>query len=109
MPEFKIGGDAASTRPNDRRFSWFRRMLKEVEARFDLYSRSIGEMSHRLCVDFLSSRIRSFETCSHQVEVENVTILLKALQKSLMFKDMKMRFEGEVDDVGNDLDENGAT
>ena len=110
MPEFKSGGDAASLDQIDRRFSWFRRMLKEVEARFGSVFPEHWKVSHRLCVDFLKlthSQLRDVLS-SGGSEVENVTILLKALQKSLMFeKDMKMRFEGEVDDVGNDLDENG--
>ena len=110
MPEFKNGGDAASLDQIDRRFSWFRRMLKEFEARFESIIPEHWKVPHRLCVDFLNlTHLQLQEVLSSEGdESGNVTILLKALQKTLMFeKDMKLRFEGESDSMGNDLDENG--
>jgi hypothetical protein len=53
MPEFKPGGDAASLDQIERRFSWFRRILREMEVRFASTFPVHWRVPHRLCVAFI--------------------------------------------------------
>lgn len=98
MPEFQSGGDAASLDQIERRFSWFRRLLKEVETRFAKTFPAHWRVPHNLCITFMITTKAQLLSVlnSGNAEVENVTVLLKALQKSLVFeKDMVAKFEAE--------------
>lgn len=102
MPEFKTGGDASSLDQIERRFSWFRRTLREVEHRFDKTFPPRWRVPHSLCIEFLTQTRAQLHAVlqSGEAESENVTVLLKALQRSLVFeKEMSARFEGGSDEV----------
>ena len=113
LSEFQQGGDAASLDQIERRFSWFRRALREVEHRFDKTFPPGWRVAHRMCIDFLRLTREHLEAAlgSGDPEAANVTVLLKALQKSLVFeKEMSVRFEGAADEVTSAheaLDEKG--
>jgi len=111
MPEFKRGGDAASLDQIERRFSWFRRMLKEVETRFAKTFPAQWLVPHRLCVEFMTTTKAGLLLVlnSGDDEVKNVTVLLKALQKSLLFeKDMAAKFEANESMDGTNAAQGGS-
>lgn len=113
MPEFQRGGDASSLDQVERRFAWFRRTIREVEHRFAGTFPEKWNVPHRICLKFLSvTRSHLLAVLSSgDPEVENVTVLLKALQKTLVFeKEMQVKFEGGADVVTSaiaSLDESG--
>ena len=113
MPEFRPGGDASSLDQIERRFSWFRRTLREVEHRFSSVFPGHWRVGHRLAVAFLElTKDQVLQSLSGGgPEAENVTVLLKALQRSLVFeKELCVRFEGSSDEVSAaqaSLDEQG--
>ena len=92
------GGDSASLDQIDRRFAWFRRLLRGIEAKYTDVFPLHWQIPHRIVLDFLAqtkSQLLEVLGCGDP-ELENVTILLKALQKSIMFeKEMMAQFEGE--------------
>lgn len=110
LPEFQRGGDAASLDQIDRRFRWLKRLLVETDKKFGDVFPSHWRVSHRLVLRFLSeTRTQLLAVLqSGDPEVENVTILLKALQKSLSFeKEMEAQFEPDAASRGGDGNPDG--
>jgi hypothetical protein len=113
LAEFARGGDASSLDQVERRFAWFRRVIREVEHRFSGTFPAKWKVPHRICLEFLAvTRSHLLAVLSSgDPEVENVTLLLKALQKTLVFeKEMQVKFEGGADVVTSAiaaLDERG--
>lgn len=113
----------------DRRFAWFRRLLKNIDERFENVFPAHWHLQYKLCLQFLQMtfegvklkvrRVRAqlqllipycfippltliCPLCSPQLEdtdspdSENVIVIVKALQKSLLFeREMTAKFERE--------------
>lgn len=81
-PLFPQGSTQAQLDQIDRRFAWFRRLLRGVDLRFDGVFPKHWRLQHRLCMRFLAqtraSLVEILEGGSK--EAEDVTILLKASQ-----------------------------
>ncbi|CAM9566172.1 unnamed protein product [Discosporangium mesarthrocarpum] len=120
-PLFPKGSDQSQLDQVDRRFAWFRRLLRGVDTRFDGVFPAHWRLQHRLCIMFLDqTRGAVLEVLeSGSKEAEDVTVLLKALHKCLAFeKEAHARFEKEkgagrvvtveMDREGNLIDPNSA-
>mmetsp|Transcript_6722 Transcript_6722/g.8843 ORF Transcript_6722/g.8843 Transcript_6722/m.8843 type:complete len:874 (+) Transcript_6722:83-2704(+) len=93
---FRKEGDAASLDQVDRRFHWFKRLLRGVDERFEGVFPPHWHVPHRLTLEFLA------QTKTHVLDIlENtpsgqmdVKILVRALQRTLVFeREMRDRFE----------------
>ncbi|CAM9146270.1 unnamed protein product [Choristocarpus tenellus] len=121
-PLFPKGSEQSQLDQVDRRFAWFRRLLRGVDMRFDGVFPGHWCLQHRLCIMFLGqTRAAVLEILeSGSKEAEDVTVLLKALHKCLAFeKEAHVRFEEnekggnqfvqpEVDEDGNLIDPNSV-
>lgn len=78
-PLFPQGSVQAQLDQIDRRFAWFRRLLRGVDLRFDGVFPKHWRLQHRLCMRFLSqTRTALLEVLEGgSKEVEDVTVLLK--------------------------------
>ena len=83
----------------DRRFAWFRRLLKNIDERFENVFPAHWHLQYKLCLQFLQM---TFEGVKMKLEdtdspdSENVIVIVKALQKSLLFeREMTAKFERE--------------
>ena len=124
---FPVGSTQASLEEIDRRFAWFRRLLRSVDAQFEGVFPAHWRVQHSLCLLFLERTRTSMLAILEESqqgggggEQYDVQALLKALQKCLSFeKEATARFTeagGEravaaarnVDSDGNALDPNSA-
>jgi len=94
---FPPGNDASTLDQVDRRFAWFRRLLRSVDERFSSVFPPHWHLQYKICLTFLQQTRDSLlalledDTSS---DSENVIVIVKALQKSLHFeKEMTARFE----------------
>ncbi|CAM9440950.1 unnamed protein product, partial [Phaeothamnion confervicola] len=124
---FPRGAEQSSLENVDRRFAWFRRLLRSVDVQFDNVFPPHWRLQHRLCMAFLE-RTRAALLSQLEAggrECEDVPVLLKTLQKCLLFeKEAQHRFEAdlapnaagggeggemhEIDQHGNLIDPNSA-
>ncbi|CAN0348631.1 unnamed protein product [Ectocarpus sp. 6 AP-2014] len=121
-PLFPEGSTQAQLDQIDRRFAWFRRLLRGVDLRFDGVFPRHWRLQHRLCMRFLGQTRTALAEIldGGSKEAEDVTVLLKAVHKCLAFEnEAHSRFEGkedqtrqakevELDAEGNLIDPNSA-
>ncbi|CAM9703482.1 unnamed protein product [Laminaria digitata] len=121
-PLFPRGSPQAQLDQIDRRFAWFRRLLRGVDLRFDGVFPKHWRLQHRLCMRFLDQTRAALADILEggSKEAEDVTVLLKAVHKCLAFEnEAHSRFEGkgedsqranevELDAEGNLIDPNSA-
>jgi hypothetical protein len=97
---FLPGSEAAQLDAVERRFAWFRRLLRELDGRFAEVFPLHWRLEHRLTILFLEQTRALLSTQlegGDDPDKGNVTVLLKALQKSLVFeKEMKAKFEADL-------------
>jgi len=81
----------------DRRFAWFRRLLKSIDERFENVFPPHWHLQYRLCLQFLQQTREGLQAKLEDdtsPDSENVIVIVKALQKSIMFeKEMTSKFE----------------
>ncbi|TFJ84963.1 hypothetical protein NSK_003991 [Nannochloropsis salina CCMP1776] len=100
LKAFPKGGEASSLEKIERRFAWCRRALKNVEERFHGVFPAHWKVELCLLMAFLqTTRQHILDTLeAGGPESEDVTVLLKALQKALLFeKEMQPRFQPTQD------------
>ncbi|GMH59891.1 hypothetical protein TrRE_jg13419 [Triparma retinervis] len=89
----------------DRRFAWFRRLLKSIDERFKEVFPPHWHLQYKLCWTFLeqtSEGIMKTLEDEGNTDSENVIVIVKALQKTIMFeKEMTSRLEK---DYGSSVD-----
>eukprot|EP00752_Nemacystus_decipiens_P002803 g2616.t1 len=121
-PLFPQGSTQAQLDQIDRRFAWFRRLLRGVDLRFDGVFPKHWRLQHRLCMRFLTQTRAALAEILEggSKEAEDVTVLLKAVHKCLAFEnEAHSRFEGkeggnrragqvELDAEGNLIDPQSA-
>lgn len=83
-PLFPPGSAQAQLDQLDRRFAWFRRLLRGVDLRFDGVFPKHWRVQHRLCMRFLAcTRAALVEILEGgSKEAEDVTVLLKVKHDS---------------------------
>ncbi|CAM9907786.1 unnamed protein product [Scytosiphon promiscuus] len=98
-PLFPQGSMQAQLDQVDRRFAWFRRLLRGVDLRFDGVFPKHWLLQHRLCIRFLAqTRTALAEILEGSKEAEDVTVLLKSVHKCLAFEnEAHSRFEAKED------------
>lgn len=85
-PLFPKGSADAQLDQVERRFAWFRRLLRGVDLRFDAVFPKHWRVQHRLCMKFLiQTRTALLEILEEGTkEAEDVTILLKVIPHWIM-------------------------
>lgn len=80
-PLFPKGSPQAQLDQVDRRFAWFRRLLRGVDFRFDGVFPRHWRVQHRLCMRFLSeTRTALLDVLEEgSKEADDVTVLLKVI------------------------------
>ncbi|CAM9322492.1 unnamed protein product [Hapterophycus canaliculatus] len=99
-PLFPQGSTQAQLDQIDRRFAWFRRLLRGVDLRFDGVFPKHWRLQHRLCMRFLAQTRTALAEMLEggSKEAEDVTVLLKAVHKCLAFEnEAHSRFEAKED------------
>lgn len=78
-PLFPQGSTQAGLDQIDRRFAWFRRLLRGVDLRFDGVFPKHWRLQHRLCMRFLAQTRTALAEILEggSKEAEDVTVLLK--------------------------------
>lgn len=78
-PLFPPGSTQAQLDQVDRRFAWFRRLLRGVDLRFDGVFPKHWRLQHRLCMRFLAQTRTALSEILQggSKEAEDVTVLLK--------------------------------
>lgn len=78
-PLFPRGSPQAQLDQIDRRFAWFRRLLRGVDLRFDGVFPKHWRLQHRLCMRFLDQTRAALADILEggSKEAEDVTVLLK--------------------------------
>ncbi|RHY87316.1 hypothetical protein DYB35_008031 [Aphanomyces astaci] len=110
--EKQFGGSAASSLADmDARFAWFFQLVSTIEGRMEAIFPTHWQMGRRLCL-FFCDRTRT-HLLGHLGAVASdeldVTSLLKALQKALLFeREIVTRYEGHGPDDGrSELNDKG--
>jgi hypothetical protein len=111
---FKIGASPSSAEDKDpncldqveRRFAWYRRLLRDVDDKFPHVFPSYWNFHYSLTHYFLEeTKVHYFallEGPCRDADSANATILLKALQKTILFeKEMMVWLQREYDTVFN--------
>lgn len=82
-PLFPRGSTQAQLDQVDRRFAWFRRLLRGVDFRFDGVFPKHWRLQHRLCMRFLAQTRAALAEMLEggSKEAEDVTVLLKVKPK----------------------------
>ena len=93
----------------EKRFAWFRRALRDVEARYGRILPAHWRVLHRLCIEFCEATRVEIDRVLNQYDPPSsapADALLRALMKTLAFeKEMTKRFEkgaGGTDGAGGD-------
>jgi len=93
---FREKGDGRSLDDIDRRFHWYKRLLKSVDARFTDVFPPYWRMPHRLTLEFLAqtrTAVQEVLECTPPKDLD-VKKMIHALQKTLTFeREMQARFE----------------
>lgn len=110
---FGDNGECAGLDQADKRYPWFYHLLTTIEVRLDRIFPRHWLMSRRICIQFCETT-RSHLLAQigvHTPEEMDVTLLLKSLQRTLMFeRDVAERFEGSSPggvDNEDEFDEDG--
>jgi len=91
---FPRGGDSSSLDEVDRRFSWIRRLLRTFQDRFYDQFPTHWNLDRRLVDTFVEQTHSMFLEILSSGERRDVTTILKALQKTLVFeKEVQARFD----------------
>jgi hypothetical protein len=99
---FKKGKEEAGLGGTDRRYAWFRRVLKGVDTRIKDVFPTNWKVPYKLCLAFCEETQKSLrgelgDTSPEAVEQIDVAVLLRALQRTLHFeKEMSSRFETDM-------------
>ncbi|KDO27726.1 hypothetical protein SPRG_07353 [Saprolegnia parasitica CBS 223.65] len=94
----------------DARFAWFFQLIAAIETRMEAIFPVHWQMSRRLCLFFCErTRVHLLSQLGAVGSDElDVTSLLKALQKALLFeREVVQRYEGEADESRPELNEKG--
>ncbi|TMW56723.1 hypothetical protein Poli38472_006733 [Pythium oligandrum] len=118
---FGEGGECAGLQNADKRYPWFYHLLSVIDERMDQVFPKHWRMSRRMCINFCEATRTHYlsQVGSMAPDEMDVTLLLKALQRTLMFeRDVADRFEGsssngvenedEFDDNGQLIDPHSA-
>uniref|UniRef100_A0A7S1XQR9 Vps53 N-terminal domain-containing protein n=1 Tax=Phaeomonas parva TaxID=124430 RepID=A0A7S1XQR9_9STRA len=115
--------DAATLEQVERRFAWFKRLLRGIDDRFGAVFPEGWKVTHRLTLQFMAAtreqllalledRETSMSSTPDLDEEQQVEVLLRALQKCLAFeREMAARFEEPAQSLSpkNSADAGGAT
>ncbi|OQR95008.1 vacuolar protein sorting-associated protein 53 [Achlya hypogyna] len=109
--EFGGKGSPAGGLANiDARFAWFFQLIAAIEGRMEAIFPVHWQISRRLCLFFCErTRVHLLAQLGAVGSDElDVTSLLKALQKALLFeREVVQRYEGDVDDSKPELNDKG--
>ncbi|KAF4140529.1 Vps53-like N-terminal domain-containing protein [Phytophthora infestans] len=107
------GGECAGLHQAETRYTWFYNLLAAIDDRLNAIFPKHWRMARRMCIQFCE-RTRTHllaQIGAHTPDEMDVTLLLKSLQRTLMFeRDAAQRFEGMADEEELqkvELDENG--
>lgn len=86
-PLFPRGSPQAQLDQIDRRFAWFRRLLRGVDLRFDGVFPKHWRLQHRLCMRFLDQTRAALADILEggSKEAEDVTVLLKVKTAAVLY------------------------
>ncbi|ETI39943.1 hypothetical protein F443_14530 [Phytophthora nicotianae P1569] len=107
------GGKCAGLHQAETRYTWFYNLLAAIDARLNAIFPKHWRMARRMCIQFCESTRTHLlaQIGAHTPDEMDVTLLLKSLQRTLMFeRDAAQRFEGMADGEElqeMELDENG--
>ncbi|ETM39889.1 hypothetical protein L914_13980 [Phytophthora nicotianae] len=107
------GGECAGLHQAETRYTWFYNLLAAIDARLNAIFPKHWRMARRMCIQFCESTRTHLlaQIGAHTPDEMDVTLLLKSLQRTLMFeRDAAQRFEGMADGEElqeMELDENG--
>lgn len=110
---FGDNGECAGLEQADKRYPWFYHLLTTIEERLERIFPRHWLMSRRICIQFCETTRTHLlaQIGSHTPEEMDVTLLLKSLQRTLMFeRDVAERFEGSSPggvDNEDEFDEDG--
>jgi uncharacterized protein YdcH (DUF465 family) len=110
---FGDNGECAGLDQADKRYPWFYHVLTTIEERLDRIFPRHWLMSRRICIQFCETTRSHLlaQIGAHTPEEMDVTLLLKSLQRTLMFeRDVADRFEGSSPggvDNEDEFDEDG--
>lgn len=110
---FGDNGECAGLDQADKRYPWFYHLLSTIEERLDRIFPRHWLMSRRICIQFCETTRSHLlaQIGAHTPEEMDVTLLLKSLQRTLMFeRDVADRFEGSSPggvDNEDEFDEDG--
>ncbi|DAZ94557.1 TPA: hypothetical protein N0F65_002209 [Lagenidium giganteum] len=105
---FGMGGECAGLGQADKRYPWFYHLLSVIDERMDLVFPKHWQMGRRTCIHFCEMTRTHYlaQIGQHAPEDMDVTSLLKALQRTLMFeRDVAQRFEGSAPGPGGEENE----
>jgi vacuolar protein sorting-associated protein 53 len=105
---FGDGGECAGLQHADQRYPWFYHLLSVIDERMDQVFPKHWRMSRRMCISFCEATRAHYlaQVGALSPEEMDVTSLLKALQRTLMFeRDVADRFEGSSGSSGDNEDE----
>lgn len=94
---FGNGGDQEGLEHAEKRYPWFYHLLSVIDERMDLVFPKHWLMGRRIAISFCEATRAHFlaQLGVHTPEDMDVTLLLKALQRTLMFeREVAQRFEG---------------
>ncbi|KAF4033633.1 Vps53-like [Phytophthora infestans] len=110
---YGYGGECAGLHQAETRYTWFYNLLAAIDDRLNAIFPKHWRMARRMCIQFCE-RTRTHllaQIGAHTPDEMDVTLLLKSLQRTLMFeRDAAQRFEGMADEEELqkvELDENG--
>ncbi|KAF4315011.1 hypothetical protein BBO99_00009666 [Phytophthora kernoviae] len=106
------GGECAGLQQAETRYTWFYNLLATIDDRLNAVFPKHWRMGRRMCIQFCECTRGHLlaQIGAHTPDEMDVTLLLKSLQRTLMFeRDAAQRFEGmsEGEEQEIDLDENG--
>ncbi|KAG3039670.1 hypothetical protein PC119_g1963 [Phytophthora cactorum] len=111
--QYGDGGECAGLQQAESRYTWFYNLLGAIDDRLNAIFPKHWRMARRMCIQFCE-RTRTHllaQIGAHTPDEMDVTLLLKSLQRTLMFeRDAAQRFEGIADGEElqeTELDENG--
>ncbi|KAF0695311.1 Aste57867_13870 [Aphanomyces stellatus] len=109
--EFGTKGGASGSLANmDARFAWFFQLVSAIEGRMEAIFPTHWQMGRRLCIYFCErTRVHLLNQLGAVSSDElDVTSLLKALQKALLFeREIVQRYEGDLSDDKAELNDKG--
>ncbi|RLN25905.1 hypothetical protein BBJ28_00025133 [Nothophytophthora sp. Chile5] len=117
---YSDGGECAGLQQAEKRYAWFYSLLATIDERLDAVFPKHWRMARRMCIQFCECTRTHLlaQIGAHTPDEMDVTLLLKSLQRTLMFeRDAAQRFEGvsggeeqeiELDEDGEVIDPHSA-